>query len=104
MAISMNSRFSLVDLNQTEGAYTVAAPRRCACAAFNPGETRIAIAGYDGMVLPADTKTGNRVLALQASNISQGTRGTSPKVAFSHNGKKIATVDFQKTITVWTIG
>jgi WD40 repeat protein len=67
-----------------------------AVAMFAPGEdATLAVHGYDGMLKLLDSRTWEEIMALKG-----GSSGFS-FIAFSRDGKKIATADYSGSITIW---
>ena len=77
------------------------APRQATCVRFSPNGRRLAIVGYDSLVHFCDAASGHRLLTLHGRKSNVGRTSLTVRVAFSSDGRRIATNDFQGRITVW---
>ena len=92
----------LYDLNTRAKLMDLEAPRAVCSVQFSPNGRRLAMVGYDNIVHFCDAESGYRLLTLNGqSEYHNATRGFSPQVIFSNDGRFVATNALNKRITVW---
>lgn len=89
------------DAGRRELLYRADAPRAVACVRFSPNGRRLAMVGYDGEVYFCEAKQGLRLITLKGADRHPGTAAFTPRVVFSHDGRRIAVNDWEGRITIW---
>jgi WD40 repeat protein/predicted Ser/Thr protein kinase len=83
-------------------------PTAVSCVGFTPDGKRLAALGYDGNVHLADSQTGEEVLVLRSFGPPPGSGGFTPRLAFSHDGSRLAANALDEAIwnrlNVWQLG
>ena len=78
-------------------------PKSVSCVGFTPDGERLAALGYDGNVHLADARTGEDVLVLRGFGPPIGSRGYTPRMAFSPDGSRIAG-QYPDLLNLWDLG
>ena len=97
-------QISVIDCQSGNVDYTVQSPPTPTCCRFSPDGTRLAVVGSDARVFLYDVLSGSHVLELTGSGSARGTSPCNSRIAFSSDGSRIATNNFQGTIQVWSLG
>jgi eukaryotic-like serine/threonine-protein kinase len=71
---------------------------------FTADGTRLAALGYDGNVHLADARTGDEVLILRSFGPPRGSGGFTPRLAFSPDGSRLASIAIGRTLNLWDLG
>ncbi len=71
---------------------------------FTPDGNRLAALGYDGNVHLADARTGDEVLVLRGFGPPRGSGGFTPRLAFSPDGSRLASIAMWRTLNLWDLG
>jgi eukaryotic-like serine/threonine-protein kinase len=71
---------------------------------FTPDGKRLAALGYDGNVHLADARTGDEVFILRGFGPPRGSGGFTPRLAFSPDGSRLASIAIGRILNLWDLG
>jgi eukaryotic-like serine/threonine-protein kinase len=79
-------------------------PQGVSCVEFTPDGKRLAAVGYDGDVHLVDARTGDELLVLRNFGPPRGSGGFTPRLAFSPDGSRLASIAMGSILNVWDLG
>ena len=71
---------------------------------FTADGKRLAALGYDGNVHLADARSGDKMLILRGFGPPRGSGGFTPRLAFSPDGSRLASIAMGRTLNLWDLG